>query len=263
MVTRRWVLGAAAAAAAGLRMNCDAKAQENETSKPDASKIDTSMTDASRTVLMTSDDGPGAATSVIIDIAERHQVPFTLFMIGTNVAADPSHRKVLERARASEWISIGNHSFSHCSRHYARCYHDGPSLVSDFERASSELGLTSPVPARGPGRDVWRLPGMQLDDHAISRKETQIEEPTYDALFADGFYLYGWDVEWQHRRGNPRQSARAMVDLLTGSHSRKPGKVVMLMHDVMMRSPKGPGELVRIIEGVRERGGTFGRLSEY
>ena len=54
-----------------------------------------------------------------------------------------------------------------------------------------------------------------------------------------------------------------MVDLLTGSHSRKPGKVVMLMHDVIMRAPKGPGELVSIIEGVRDRGVTFERLSEH
>jgi hypothetical protein len=53
------------------------------------------------------------------------------------------------------------------------------------------------------------------------------------------------------------------VDLLTGSHSRQPGKVVMLMHDVMIRDPKGPGELVRIIEGVWDRGATFEPLSEY
>ena len=249
MVTRRWVLGAAAAAAADLRMNFDARAEE---------------TYANKTVFMTSDDGPNAATSIIIDIAERHQVPFTLFMIGTNVAADPDHRKLIERARASEWITIGNHSFSHCSGHYRRCYHDGLSLVSDFERASNDLGLTSPpVLARGPGRDVWRLPGMRLDDPAISRNETRIEDPAYDALFAAGFYLYGWDVEWAHRHGIPRQSVRTMVNLLTASHSRKPGKVVMLMHDVMMRAPKGPGELVRIIEGVRDRGVTFERLSEY
>ena len=147
MVTRRWVLGAAAVAAADLRMNFDARAEE---------------TYANKTVFMTSDDGPNAATSIIIDIAERHQVPFTLFMIGTNVAADPDHRKLIERARASEWITIGNHSFSHCSGHYRRCYHDGLSLVSDFERASNQLGLTSPpVLARGPGRDVWRLPGNE------------------------------------------------------------------------------------------------------
>jgi hypothetical protein len=115
-------------------MNLDARAEE---------------TRANETVFMTSDDGPNAATSIIVDIAERLQVPFTLFMIGTNAAADPGHRKLIERARASEWITIGNHSFSHRSGHYVRCYHDGPSLVSDFERASNELGLSPPVLALG------------------------------------------------------------------------------------------------------------------
>jgi hypothetical protein len=37
----------------------------------------------------------------------------------------------------------------------------------------------------------------------------------------------------------------------------------MLMHDVMIRNARGPSELNRIIEGVRKRGATFGRLSEY
>jgi hypothetical protein len=64
---------------------------------------------------------------------------------------------------------------------------------------------------------------MRLDDPAISRNETRIEDPAYDALFAAGFYLYGWDVEWAHRHGIPRQSVRTMVNLLTASHSRKPG----------------------------------------
>jgi hypothetical protein len=159
MVTRRWVLSAAAVAAADLRMNFDARAEE---------------TYANKTVFMTSDDGPNAATSTIIDIAERHQVPFTLLL----------------------------------------------SLVSDFERASNQLGLTSPpVLGRGPGRDVWRLPGMRLDDRAISRNETGIEDLAYDALFAAGFYLYGWDVEWAHRHGIPRQSVPTMVNLLTASRS--------------------------------------------
>ncbi len=240
------------AGAAGLAISSDAKAEEAP---------------AVKTVFLTSDDGPNAATATIMDIAERQKVPLTLFMIGMNATADRGGRSMLERAHDSEWITVGNHSFSHCSGHYARCYHDPTSLLSDFERANSELGLTSgPVPARGPGRDVWRLPGMRIDDHAISGNETRAEESTYDALFAEGFYLYGWDVEWKHgARGVPRQSSSKMVNYLTGPglHTRRPNKVMMLMHDVMIRSPNGASELNRIIEGVRKQGATFGRLSEY
>jgi peptidoglycan/xylan/chitin deacetylase (PgdA/CDA1 family) len=84
MVTRRWVLRAAAAAAADLRMNFDARAEE---------------THANKTVFMTSDDGPNAATSIIVDIAERLQVPFTLFMIGTNVR----QRRTTPAAKRKNW----------------------------------------------------------------------------------------------------------------------------------------------------------------
>jgi peptidoglycan/xylan/chitin deacetylase (PgdA/CDA1 family) len=218
-------------------------------------------------VFLTSDDGPGAATGTIIDIAERHQVPITLFMIGMSAAASAEHRGLLERAHRSEWVTVGNHSYSHCLSHYVQCYHDTKSIVSDFERASKELGLVScPTPARGPGRNVWRLPGMRLDDPAISFAEMGIEDTTDDTLFAKGFYLYGWDVEWVHdSRGIPVLTSSTMVDQLADSvhHSSRPGKVVMLMHDVMMRAEKTASELTRIIEGVRNRGARFGRLSEY
>src|ERR1700749_4010858 len=114
MMTRRQILGAAMGGASGLAMSNGAKAEEAP---------------AIRTVFWTSDDGPDAATATIIDIAERQKVPLTLFMIGTNAAADKGHRGLLERAHNSEWVTVGNHSFSHCSGHYRRCYHDSASLV--------------------------------------------------------------------------------------------------------------------------------------
>jgi peptidoglycan/xylan/chitin deacetylase (PgdA/CDA1 family) len=248
------VLGSAAAAAAygGVALNAEPKA--------DGSQED-------NIVFLTSDDGPGAGTATIIDIAEHHQVPIALFMIGMRATANAEHRSLLQRAHNSEWITVGNHSDSHCLSHYARCYHDTKSIVSDFERASKDLGLISqPILARGPGRNVWRLPGMRLDDPAISSAEMGIEETADDALFANGFYLYGWDVEWIHdSRGIPVQTSSTMVEYLAGPahHSRRPGKVVMLMHDIMMRTAGAASELTRIIEGVRSRGSRFGKLSEY
>ncbi len=219
------------------------------------------------TVFLTSDDGPGAGTAAIIDIAEHHQVPIALFMIGMSAAANAEHLSLLQRAHNSEWITIGNHSESHCLSHYEQCYHDTKSIVSDFERASRVLGLVSkPIPARGPGRNVWRLPGMHVDDPAISYAEMGIEDTADDALYANGFYLYGWDVEWLHdSRGIPIQTSSTMVDQLAGPglQSHRPGKVVMLMHDIMMRTAHAVNELTQIIEGVRKRGSKFGKLSEY
>jgi peptidoglycan/xylan/chitin deacetylase (PgdA/CDA1 family) len=218
-------------------------------------------------VFLTSDDGPSAGTAAIIDIAERHRVPVALFMIGTNAIANEEHRRLLQRAHNSPWVTVGNHSDSHCLSHYERCYHDSKSVVSDFERASGNLGLVSrPTLARGPGRNVWRLPGLRLDDPAISKVEMGIEDSTDDALFVNGFHLFGWDVEWVHgSRGIPMQAPSAMIDDLTRPfhHSPRPGKIVMLMHDIMMRTANAAGDLEQIIEGVRSRGSRFGKLSEY
>jgi peptidoglycan/xylan/chitin deacetylase (PgdA/CDA1 family) len=244
--------GAAAATYSGTALNAEPKADGSQ---------DGDM------VFLTSDDGPGAGTATIIDIAERHQVPVALFMIGMSATANAEHLSLLQRAHSSPWITVGNHSESHCLSHYEHCYHDTGSIVSDFERANKALGLVSkPFPARGPGRNVWRLPGMRVDDPAISPAEMGIEDTTDDTLYANGFYLYGWDVEWLHdARGIPVQASSTMVDQLAGParHSRRPGKVVMLMHDIMMRTAGAASELTQIIEGVRNRGSRFGKLSEY
>ncbi len=142
-----------------------------------------------------------------------------------------------------------------------------PPSITLSTRPSAVLGLVSrPIIARGPGRNVWRLPGMRVDDPVISYSEMGIEDNTDDMLFANGFYLYGWDVEWQHdARGIPIQSSNTMIDRLTNAatHSHRPGKVIMLMHDIMMRTANAAAELTRIIEGTRARGSKFGRLSEY
>jgi peptidoglycan/xylan/chitin deacetylase (PgdA/CDA1 family) len=252
MITRRRILGGAAAAIGDLTLHGQLKAVDGN---------------KDNIVFLTSDDGPGAGTATLIDIAERHQVPTALFMIGMRATANAEHRSLLQRARNSAWITIGNHSESHCMSHYARCYHDAKSVLSDFQRASNVLGLVSrPIPARGPGRNVWRLPGMHVDDPAISAAEMGIEDTADDVLFANGFYLYGWDVEWIHdARGIPVQRSDIMLDRLVGPvpHSHRPGKVVMLMHDIMMRTAAAADELIRIINGVRDRGSKFGRLSEY
>jgi peptidoglycan/xylan/chitin deacetylase (PgdA/CDA1 family) len=247
MITRRALIGAAAATIFSPELHADEPKSGN-------------------TVFLTSDDGPDAGTTTIMDIAERLRVPITLFMIGMNVASSSEHRLLLDRARESEWVTVGNHSYSHALGRYAQSYHDAKWIVADFQRANVELGFTScPVTSRGPGRNVWRLPGMRIDDPGISYREMGIEDGADDDLFVNGFYLYGWDFEWLHdARGIPvHTSATVIGSIADVSRSHRPGKIVMLMHDVMMRTAKGADELTKIIEGVRERGLKFGRLSEY
>lgn len=219
-----------------------------------------------RRVFLTSDDGPGEGTDAIIDMAERLEVPVTLFMIGGN-AAGGRGRALLERAKASPWIAVGNHSYSHSLGRYAASYHKTDWTVADFERANEALGLAGEaVIARAPGRNVWRLPGLSRDDGGLSHKERQAEDATDDALYAAGFHLYGWDVEWPHDgRGVALYSPVQMIDLIASPalRPREDGAVVVLMHDIMMRSRHGALALSAIVEGLLARGHTIERLTGY
>ena len=136
MITRRLALGGMAVSVAGLTLNTQLRADDSQ---------------RSNLIFLTSDDGPGAGTATIIDIAERNEVPIALFMIGMNATLNEEHRGLFQRARNSSWITVGNHSGSHCSSHYIQCYHDTKSIVSDFQSASRDLDLvSSPTFARGP-----------------------------------------------------------------------------------------------------------------
>jgi peptidoglycan-N-acetylglucosamine deacetylase len=66
------------------------------------------MTDA-RQIALTFDDGPGDATTPILDSLERHGAAATFFVLGRHVAG---REAVLERM-AGLGCEIGNHTFDH------------------------------------------------------------------------------------------------------------------------------------------------------
>jgi peptidoglycan-N-acetylglucosamine deacetylase len=62
-----------------------------------------------RTVALTFDDGPGAATPQVLDLLQRAGVPATFFVLGQNAAANP---EMLQRIIAGGH-ALGDHSWSH------------------------------------------------------------------------------------------------------------------------------------------------------
>jgi len=222
-----------------------------------------------KTIFLTFDDGPLFGTSNILDVLEAENVPAALFMVGLHVEAAEEHKALLARAKSMPLITVGNHSYTHANNHYKRFYATTAEVLSDMEKASTVLGLTAPVHARLPGRDVFRLPNLTRDDLGLGKAEDTRERPDFDEVAAKGFLLYGWDHEWSHEStGKPVQS----VDQLLGeidhafatNNEVERGKMILLMHDEMFQDHfDGKINLTALITGLKQRGYSFGHIADY
>jgi peptidoglycan-N-acetylglucosamine deacetylase len=92
------------------------------------------LTNGSRAVALTFDDGPGRDTPAILDILEEKRAPATFFWLGQNAAKEPG---LLARARAGGF-EIENHTWSHAD--LAKL--ESAALEEEISRADEILGAT-------------------------------------------------------------------------------------------------------------------------
>lgn len=223
-----------------------------------------------RTVFLTIDDGPLSGMSNILRALEAEKVPATLFLVGEHVQASKEHKDLLAKAKASPFVTIGNHSYSHAHNRYRSFYSNAAGVLEDLEEANKVLGLTvAPFHTRLPGRDVFRLPGVTREDRGIGHAEDELEKADYDKVAAAGFYLYGWDHEWSHdSRGKPVQSVEQLVSEIGTKFARRElvttDKMLLLMHDEMFSDRyDGYAKFRALIAALKAKGYAFGHLKDY
>ncbi|MFD9896812.1 polysaccharide deacetylase family protein [Mesorhizobium sp. UC22_110] len=224
-----------------------------------------------RTIFLTFDDGPLNGTANVLDVLEAEQVPAAMFMVGQHVLASPEREGLLKRAKSLPLVTLGNHSFSHASNRYERFYADTEGVVADMLKANTVLGLSAPppIPARLPGRDVFRLRYMSRDDFGLSLEEAQREQVDFEFVAASGFHLYGWDFEWVHDdSGKPVQSVDRLIDeighLFAAGRTVGKNKLILLMHDEMFQDIfQGRDKLTALVAGLRAKGYVFGHIADY
>lgn len=223
-----------------------------------------------RTIYLTIDDGPLSGMSNILKTLEAEEVPIALFLVGEHAEASHQHKVLLADAKASPWVTIGNHSQTHAHDHYRKFYADAAAVLKDLEEANKVLGMSNaPFYTRLPGRDVFRLPGLTREDRGLGRNETLLEEADYDEVAAAGFYLYGWDHEWSHdSRGKPVQTVEQLVGEIDHMFARNElvvaGKMLLLMHDEMFSDHfNGEANLRSLIAALKAKGYQFGHLETY
>jgi peptidoglycan/xylan/chitin deacetylase (PgdA/CDA1 family) len=217
-----------------------------------------------KTLYLTFDDGPVDGTQNVLDVLAEEGVEATMFCVGHHAK---KRRNVFVRELRMPNLLVANHTYSHANGHYSRFYSNLWEVMSDVEHAQLVLGGRKYL--RLAGRNVWRLPEVSRNDGALSRYRRSVEIPKYEQLAKEGFYIYGWDVEWRfdHNSGRPLSTARRLADRISGIYrhkrSARRNKVVLLAHDFMFRDRSSTEELRTFIRIMKSRGWSFKKIDHY
>jgi peptidoglycan/xylan/chitin deacetylase (PgdA/CDA1 family) len=216
-------------------------------------------------IYLTFDDGPLRGTKNILEVLEEENVKATMFFVGKHIL---NNKKLFNKASNSTNVLIGNHTFSHANGHYSRFYRNGKKLLADIKHAQDIIGGSKYQ--RLAGRNVWRLPEVYKNDNGVKRRRRKIESANYDSISEDGYYIYGWDIEWTYynRSGKPRFSAKKMAAKIERCYRRgrvsKKRKLVLLAHDFMFKNKfHGKAALKDLISRLKASGWQFETLSNY
>ncbi|WP_041804613.1 polysaccharide deacetylase family protein [Rickettsia bellii] len=224
-----------------------------------------------RTIYITSDDGPLPGTKNLINVMLKTKTPITLFMVGLHYDnAKQDVRNFISTARKSPLIDVGNHSYTHAHNHYRYFYHHCSDVIQDLKKNNTTLGLKGDhIITRLPGRDVFRTPNLKKDDPYITKAEDTVETIDDDAIYKNGFYIFGWDLEWAHNiHGKPIQSVTHLVqeieDKFNAGNTILPNKLILLMHDEMFQEQfNGPEQLQQLITKLHKKGYKFDLIKNY
>jgi peptidoglycan/xylan/chitin deacetylase (PgdA/CDA1 family) len=236
---------------------------KKERSLPKISEILKKSANAEKTIYLTFDDGPMRGTENILKVLSEENVKATMFCVGRNIARHPS---LFKRELVLPNIMVANHTYSHANGHYSRFYSDLWGVMSDVEHAQLIVGGRKYL--RLAGRNVWRTPDIRRDDRALSPHRVSVEMPKYDTLADEGFFVYGWDIEWHfgsggRRKGGAQELASRIESLYRSGRTVKRGKVVLLAHDFMFRDNGSTDELRRFIKIMKSRGWRFETIEHY
>ncbi len=223
--------------------------------------IDTVPIVTSKCVYLTIDDSPLNGSPTIDSIVLAAGVKTNLFVVGKPVDESGRFRKHYEELKANPYIEIYNHSYSHASNRYAAYYRDPETVLEDFEKNRTHLGIVHKI-ARLPGRNLWQL-------GAKTKNYTQSGATSAQLLSDNGYKVFGWDVEWEydHKDYTPKQTIDELVgeidSLYRSSLTFTANHVVLLMHDQMFSKIGEGNDLGELVNKLRGRGYTFEHLTSY
>lgn len=195
-------------------------------------------------VYLTFDDGPQNGTRACLELCKKLQVKATFFMVGEHVNSKETDK--LKWAVKSNYpnILLANHSTTHAHGHYNFFYQHPYMAGQDFYEAQKKLSVPFPI-IRLPGNNAWVIKSVE--------KANPLVRPVCRLLDSAGYYVAGWDVEWNFKRKNslPKETPSkvvTMVDVAVGrKHTHVEGHVVILTHYRMFRRDNCLDSLAKFI----------------
>ncbi|GLZ75394.1 lipoprotein [Actinorhabdospora filicis] len=171
---------------------------------------------------------------------EKEKVAATFFMTGMWAG---QYGDVAKRIAGNPLFELANHTYSHqafTDKCYGLAFEDDPAaMLADVDRTFGVLEALG-----GNQTRYFRYPGLCHDERAL------------EALAPLGVTVVDGDVV----SGDPfAEASQPIVDAVLGK--AKAGSVV-IMHIGGPNAPQTHKALPKIVEGLRAKGMTFGRLSE-
>lgn len=236
-------------------------------------KVEKTKDNLKKVAILTFDDGPSISTRTILDVAKKEDIPVSMFFIGSRVK---DFRKAYNLAVDSPLATIANHTYSHANNQYSKFYSDNLVVLEDVLKAQNILAKnrvsktsSKYLPLRLAGRNVYRLPDFSRDDAMVNQALMPNEILSYDTLFENGFYIYGWDTEWMYENGGkPLESIYEVIEKMERTYIRKQSlneeKVIILMHEIMFNDEfDGEQNLTFFIQALKANGWSFQSIEEY
>jgi peptidoglycan/xylan/chitin deacetylase (PgdA/CDA1 family) len=203
-----------------------------------------------RYIYLTFDDGPLNGSENIDSVILAERLKISVFLVGEHALQTKEMGTYYKMYEQNPFVETYNHSYTHANNKYALFYSNPAGVLADIQKNEALLNLRYKI-VRLPGRNIWRIGDRKRDDGTSGGTAA-------DLLAANGYKIYGWDIEWQHHAndGTPVQSVdemeKAIEDRLNSGGTFTKNHIVILIHDEMFQKKWEESELKQLIDRLRQ-----------
>ena len=175
------------------------------------------LTQPSKVIYLTFDDGPGPYTSELINILDKYNAKATFFVKPNR----PEYNYCLKRASQSGH-AIGNHTYSH---NYSYVYSSTYNFWSEIEKADAVIREQT-----GKGTKLIRFPGGS--SNTVSRNYSYgIVSTLARQMTERGYAYFDWNVD-SNDAGGATTSGEVYRNIINGVSANGSTPSVVLCHDI-------------------------------